>query len=67
MVVARQLSDEFIAMFTDICERSEQSDAFTEEQKKRLGLWRGHLTQSTQPSNIYQQPLHSNNVYKYVF
>lgn len=59
----RSPSDDCLVLFSTLCERAETSDAFTEEQKKRLGLWRGQMIRGNHvPSYTHRQQ--SNNSHK---
>ncbi|CAG9854174.1 unnamed protein product [Phyllotreta striolata] len=43
MLMLRQPSDEYLMMFNSLCEKAETVDAFTDEQKKRVVMWRNQL------------------------
>lgn len=40
----RQPSDECLMLFANLCERSEGTEAFTDEQKRKLNMWKGQLS-----------------------
>lgn len=65
ILMLRQPSDDCVLMFTSLCDRAETIDAFTEEQKKRLNLWRGQMTCSNNIP-IYNHRHQSNNSQKYI-
>ncbi|CAH1104850.1 unnamed protein product [Psylliodes chrysocephalus] len=43
MLMLRQPSDDYLMMFNSLCEKAETMDAFTDEQKKRVNMWRSQL------------------------
>lgn len=44
----RQPSDEALVTFTTLCERAETLEAFSDEQKRRLSMWKGQLAKESQ-------------------
>lgn len=43
LLVLRQPPEECVTLFASLCDRSDNSDAFSQEQKRRLNLWRSQL------------------------
>ncbi|KAF5294257.1 hypothetical protein FQR65_LT10843 [Abscondita terminalis] len=63
ILMLRQPSDDCIVLFSSLCERAEASEAFTDELKKRLSLWRGQMTRGNHIP-IYNHRHHSNSSQK---
>ncbi|KAF5290559.1 hypothetical protein FQA39_LY14688 [Lamprigera yunnana] len=63
ILVLRQPSDDCIVLFSSLCERAESSEAFTDDQKKRLSLWRGQMSRGNHIP-IYNHRHQSNNSQK---
>lgn len=63
LLMLRQPSDDCVVLFSSLCERAEASDAFTDEQKKRLGLWRGQMVRGNHIP-VYTHRHQSNNSQK---
>lgn len=57
LLMLRQPPEECLTLFTSLCDRSDNSDAFSQEQKRRLNLWRGqlHKESSMDKSSVFQQ------------
>ncbi|KAJ8922856.1 hypothetical protein NQ315_007891 [Exocentrus adspersus] len=55
LLMLRQPSDDYLMSFSSLCEKAESHDAFTEEQKKRLNMWKSQLLKE-EPLPIYNQP-----------
>lgn len=56
----RQPSDECLMLFANLCERSDASEAFTDEQKRKLNMWKGQLSKGNHVP-IYTQKMQTNN------
>lgn len=56
----RQPTDDCLVLFSTLCERAESLEAFSEEQKRRLALWRGQLGRANHVQ-AYNGRHHSNN------
>ncbi|CAG9820185.1 unnamed protein product [Phaedon cochleariae] len=52
ILMLRQPSDDYIMLFTSLCERAETMDAFTDDQKKRLNMWKCQLLEGDPVSNL---------------
>lgn len=65
----RQPSEECLVLFAALCERAENLETFTTEQKRRLNLWRGQLSCGSQIKSYHnrQQVGNSYNRYEKVF
>ncbi|KAK4886734.1 hypothetical protein RN001_003005 [Aquatica leii] len=63
ILMLRQPSDDCIVLFSSLCERADASEAFTDDQKKRLSLWRGQMTRGNHIP-IYNHRHQSNNTPK---
>ncbi|KAK5643375.1 hypothetical protein RI129_007220 [Pyrocoelia pectoralis] len=63
LLMLRQPSDDCVVLFSSLCERAEASDAFTDEQKKRLCLWRGQMIRGNHIP-VYTHRHQSNNTQK---
>lgn len=59
LLMLRSPSEEALVLFTTLCERGESMEAFTDEQKRRLGLWRSQLARGSRVPVSYKQ--HVNN------
>lgn len=60
LLMLRQPSDESLVLFSTLCERAEVSDAFLDEQKRRLSLWRSQLGRGSHAPS-YNHRHHNNN------
>ncbi|KAG5865136.1 hypothetical protein JTB14_015065 [Gonioctena quinquepunctata] len=43
ILMLRQPSDDYIMLFGSLCDRADTLDTFTDEQKRRLNVWKGQL------------------------
>lgn len=54
----RQTSDDSVMQFSSLCERAETVDSFTDEQKRRLNVWKSQLLKEESMSvYTFRQPL----------
>ncbi|RZC33399.1 Smaug -like 2, partial [Asbolus verrucosus] len=60
LLMLRQPSDECLMLFATLCERSDSSEAFTDEQKRRLNMWKVQLSKGNHLP-MYTQKVHNNN------
>lgn len=55
-----QPTDEYVMLFSTLCERAESMEAFTVDQKRRISLWKNQLLhrEPTAVINNYQLKKH---------
>ncbi|XP_028147988.1 protein Smaug homolog 1 [Diabrotica virgifera virgifera] len=63
MLMLRQLPDDYLMSFHSLCEKAETLEAFTEEQKRRLHMWKCQLTKDdlVVPVHNGKPKKHTNN------
>ncbi|XP_044254975.1 protein Smaug homolog 1 [Tribolium madens] len=60
LLMLRQPSDECLMLFVNLCERSDGLEAFSDDQKRRLNMWKGQLTKGNHVP-VYTQKMQGNN------
>lgn len=60
LLMSRQPSDECLMLFAALCERSDSSEAFTDDQKRKLNLWKEQLSIGNRIP-MYTQKLQNSN------
>lgn len=43
LLMFRQPSDEYVILFSSLCERAESLECFTDDQKRRMKVWNSQL------------------------
>ncbi|KAJ8982698.1 hypothetical protein NQ317_004505 [Molorchus minor] len=61
LLMLRQPSDDCLMLFYSLCERAETLESFTEEQKKRLNMWKKQLLNEDQIAVYNQRQQKCNN------
>ncbi|KAJ8945428.1 hypothetical protein NQ318_009884 [Aromia moschata] len=61
LLMLRQPTDDSLMLFTSLCERAETLEAFTDEQKKRLNMWKSQLLKEEDQLLVYSQKQHKSS------
>nr|XP_023015675.1 protein Smaug homolog 1 [Leptinotarsa decemlineata] len=64
ILMLRQHHDDYLMQFGSLCDRADTLDAFTDEQKRRLNVWKGQLLKEDSVTTLIHRDQNTNGGYR---